>query len=502
MTPESLTFEAKKSVTMPTLVWRRWPESSMTTRREAQLHIAANAAFEAIERVNAERATSKRHSDGGRNRIPTERKRKLADPANGTTKKKSKATIERKLPQGVYKSSSGKFQCMISWRGKNRCIGSFDTPEQASAAYVSVRKNLNNANLSALGADEVDAAFDAAKKKAVEAVGGLIRDLPTGVTKLSSGTFQSMTQWDGKTRTIGTFNTPEQASTAYLSVKKDIMNAKLSGLGADEVDAALDAAIKKAVEAVGGVTKKRDLPRGVRKTSSGKFIALTRLGGKDRHIGAFDTSKQASAAYVSVKKDLAGVKLSTLGVDEVDAAFDATKKKALESFGGVVPEKRDLPRGVTMTSSGKFKSAIGWRGKNRYIGSFDTPEQASAAYLSAKKDLEDGKLSALGADEVDTAFDAAKKKAQESCGGFVSEKRDLPRGVREISPGKFISVIWWYGKDRYIGTFDTPELASAAYVSVKKDMKNAKLSTLSANEVNALFDAAQKKAVEAVGVLV
>ena len=178
-----------------------------------------------------------------------------------------------------------------------------------------------------------------------------------------------------------------------------------------------------------------------------------------------------------------------------DAATAAKKKAKLTST-------RDLPPGVRKTRNGTFASITKMGGKSRYIGTFKTPEQASAAYLSAKKDLEDGKLSALGADEVDTAFDAAKKKAQESCGGFVSEKRDLPRGVREISPGKFISVIWWYGKDRYIGTFDTPELASAAYVSVKKDMKNAKLSTLSANEVNALFDAAQKKAVEAVGVLV
>lgn len=28
----------------------------------------------------------------------------------------------------------------------------------------------------------------------------------------------------------------------------------------------------------------------------------------------------------------------------------------------------------------------------RYIGTFDTPEQTSAAYMSVKKDLEDAKL--------------------------------------------------------------------------------------------------------------
>ena len=54
-------------------------------------------------------------------------------------------------------------------------------------------------------------------------------------------------------------------------------------------------------------------------------------------------------------------------------------------------------------------------GKMRYIGSsFDTPEQASAAYMSMKKDLDAAKLSAFGADKKEAIFDAAKKKALET----------------------------------------------------------------------------------------
>ena len=63
---------------------------------------------------------------------------------------------------------------MIQWGGKKRYIGTFDTPEQASAACVSVRKDRGGANLFSLSAEEVDGVFDAAKKKAMGTVQALM----------------------------------------------------------------------------------------------------------------------------------------------------------------------------------------------------------------------------------------------------------------------------------------------------------------------------------------
>ena len=160
---------------------------------------------------------------------------------------------------------------------------------------------------------------------------------------------------------------------------------------------------------------------------------------------------------------------------------------------------RDLPRGVTKTRSEKFESRSYWNGKIRYIGTFDTPEQASAAHMSVRKDLDDAKLSALGVDEAKAAFVEVKKKALESFGGLVSEERDLPTGVYKLRSGKFKSQIWWGGKKRHIGTFDTPEQASAAHMSARKDLDDAKLRSFGSHEVKeeATFDAAKKKALEA-----
>jgi stage V sporulation protein SpoVS len=221
---------------------------------------ATSAAFGVPDPVAHPAASSKRRSpaNGGK-----KKKRKANHAKAATTaKKRSKTTSERGLPTGVYKKSSGKFFSQIWWDGKTRQIGTFDTPEQASAAYVSVKKNLDNAELSALGADEVNALFDAAQKKAVEAVGGFIqkkrkskasseRGLPQGVSKLPSGKFKSQMMWGGKTRHIGTFDTPEEASAAYISVQKERDNVELSALGADEVNALFNAAQKRAVETVG-----------------------------------------------------------------------------------------------------------------------------------------------------------------------------------------------------------------------------------------------------------
>ena len=584
---------------MPTLRWIRRPkssasaasvDSSVTSGRSAEavpdtvvfssVVPAVSSKQSAAARSHAEilvdfqRLIEQARPDGGQ-----KRKRTTSPSAKAAmaAEKKCKATSKRDLPTGVYKlpSATSRFVSKIQWGGTNRYIGTYATPEQASAAYLLVKKDLvEGANLST--ADDVNAVhvFGAAQKKAAEAVGGFIprkifeRELPRGVWKTPSGKFNARLWW-GKSCGIGTFDTPEQASAAFISVKKDRDEAKASKLGVDEVDAAFDAARKRAVKAVGGVfnpRKKRaktisdrDLPTGVQKMPSGKFHARIQWGGKSRCIGTFDAPEQAFAAHMSVRKDLGDIELSALGADEIYAAFDAVKKRALESVGGFMPRKRaeatserDLPKGVQKSQSGKqFQSRIQWGSKSRYIGTFDTTEQASAAHMSVKKDLDNAELSTLGADEVNALFDAAKKKALEAVGGFMPRKRartserDLPTGVRKLPSGrfqakihfggknrgigtfdtatekkskgtperdlplgvykapngKFVSVIWWGGKQRHIGTFDTPEQASAVYTSMRNVMNDVELSALGADELTALFDATKKKAVETVGAL-
>ena len=191
-----------------------------------------------------------------------------AGHATAAAKKRSQrgATSERNLPPGAYQQPSGKIKSAIWWGGTQHYIGTFDTPDRASAAYRFVRKELALAKLPGLGPDEVHA--DAAKEKAMGAEGGVgpketkpkvtsRRGRPLGFTQNATGKFVSQMYWGGKNRYIGTFDTADQASTVSWLVRRDLDSANLSAAGADEVDAAFDAAKLYAVRAVGGSNSRR-----------------------------------------------------------------------------------------------------------------------------------------------------------------------------------------------------------------------------------------------------
>ena len=336
-----------------------------------------------------------------------QRKATIEPVSQGVVRRSSRAKIrvdpkttsvsKEDLPQGVRKTESGKFRADIDWGGTYRYIGTFGTPEKASVAYVSVTNDLEGVKLSTLSADEVNALFRAAKKKAVG--GSSSRNLGRRVAAPDP---------------VG--SSSEAAPDLKKKKKRKLKSAK--------------PAAKKKSKA----TSKRDLPRGVYKSSSGRFESKIRFGGKTRGVGTFDTPEQASAAFMLVKKDLADANESTFGADEVDAVFYEAKKKAVTALSGVVrgatsvkkiprPSfERDLHRCIRKKSSGKYESytCTYWGGMIRLIGTFDSFEDASAAYKSVQKDLDNASFMALGADEFENIFVAAKNKALESFGGILS----------------------------------------------------------------------------------
>ena len=168
---------------MPTLVWRCRPNSGagaaaaggdsdiLLSRREASavpdpVVSASAAAVPHPAQVVPSNVASKRCVGGGKKR---KRKANRAEKVTAA-KKRSKAASRRDLPIGVYKAKVGKFESRIRWGCRVRYIGgTFDTPEQASAAYMSVKTDLFRVKLPLHRAENVaSAAFDAAKKKALD----------------------------------------------------------------------------------------------------------------------------------------------------------------------------------------------------------------------------------------------------------------------------------------------------------------------------------------------
>ena len=167
---------------MPTLVWIRRPESSTgaaagrDSARKAvpdpvgsaavpNSAVSSGVALPANSSNRINRFAGTRPDEG----MEKKHKKSRANAAK-RAKKKSKTSTKRDLPTGVRKLRSGKFKSQIRWCRKERYIGTFDTPEQASAAFMFVRKDLDDTKLSMPSADEVDATFDKAKTKALEAV--------------------------------------------------------------------------------------------------------------------------------------------------------------------------------------------------------------------------------------------------------------------------------------------------------------------------------------------
>ena len=106
-----------------------------------------------------------------------------------------------------------------------------------------------------------------------------------------------------------------------------------------------------------------------------------------------------------MENDLADV------VDASSLSEEAKKERisaAIEKATGVVREERDLPVGVSMTEDGeRFKVFC----KKRYVGLFDTVEEASAAYQSVKSDLDRVNYSSLSPEAKDIHFGKARDKA-------------------------------------------------------------------------------------------
>jgi len=195
------------------------------------------------------------------------------------------------LPAGVEITADGQYKASISHNKKSRYIGTFNTVEEASAAYQAEKERIGRPIMASKG------------------------DLPTGVFKTSSGKYRAKTA----DHHIGTFNTVEEASAAFqqthapkvskeakrqaaLQARAEAPAPKLAW-AANVAKARAARSIKEAARRQAALERYGDieLPTGVRMTRSAKFKARIKTGkGSNKietHLGVFDTPDEAFDAY-------------------------------------------------------------------------------------------------------------------------------------------------------------------------------------------------------------
>ena len=166
---------------------------------------------------------------------------------------------------------------------------------------------------------------------------------------------------------------------------------------------------------------------------SGRRPTLTAaLEESRKNLEAYQDKLSCAIVHPSTTKPTASTKRATTDDDDEDV-MPVAKRKAVESTGGTVREERYLPTGVY--KAGKyFNCRITWGGKCCYVGTFNTPSCAYGACVSVMEIRDATNLSGLSADEVDAAFDAARKRAIDSVGGpkFLRTKSRLSSGQNQV----------------------------------------------------------------------
>ncbi|PHT57662.1 Ethylene-responsive transcription factor 10 [Capsicum baccatum] len=304
---------------------------------------------------------------------------------------------------------------------------------------------------------------------------------------------------------LGTFDTAQDASQAYLSKKSEFENEKLSHQGNEK-----SKRIPETTRVVG--VHKRN--------KQGKYNSAIRNPITEERIwlGSFDNAEEASQAYQSKKLEFNAMlqRCSTNKdghseqgnenvngeVFETDSCNGGTNRRidpreigtteeakegskvfnsCLISNVRVNPKDKTTFVGIKRQKNGRYAAVITDRVKHKiWFGTFDTIEEASRAYLSKKFEFE--KLRQQGKTENNLKKNCDQIQHPESTSVLetlntatscdLKARRSLI-GIRRRKSGRYAAVITdpIRHKEVCLGTFDTIDEASQAYKSKKSEFE-------------------------------
>jgi len=318
----------------------------------------------------------------------------------------------------------------------------------------------------------------------------------SGVRQTASGKWEVGFRYQGVRRSLGTFDTQDQAALANEIGRQKLITEKCSKLTVEEINEnvklARDAALNAVYKSRKKVKQKVHLDYrtvGVRQTPSGKWAVEISHKSKLRHIGTFQNQDQAAMANKIARESLKteasnaemGPEESSEETEEKvklarDAALEAVSKLEVSAHtqsspeGVCVPLVRKVMPSKTKKPIRKIKTG-GKEKKNKAVA----PKEADRRPIAIAKS-DDSALAILRS--------APTKR-----------KSNVPAGLRRRASGKWEVVTYYHGKKRQIGTFSTREQGFAANEIARAKLKTEK--GLSEEEIEQNVKLARKAALDA-----
>jgi hypothetical protein len=304
---------------------------------------------------------------------------------------------------------------------------------------------------------------------------------------LIDGKYRAQIREHGKKRHLGTFATPEEAALCYARhigeerVAAEVAEARVERPRPLTADEARAAAAAEGLELATSSSSETGF-KGVTKTDR-MYQAHIKADGKHRHLGIFETPEEASLCYarfVAAARAAAGAAEARdggsqlLAVDEAKAAAAAEARAAAAAEGlELVPSSSGETgfKGVTK-SRDKFAAKVGEDGKARYLGIYETPEEAAlccARFVAAARAAGEAAQARGKGPRSLTADEARAAAAAEGLELVPSSSSETGfKGVTK-NHDKYAAKIRENGKQRSLGNFSTPEEAALYYARFVKE---------------------------------
>jgi len=295
-----------------------------------------------------------------------------------------------------------------------------------------------------------------------------------GVRLTPSGNWEVGFRYQGLRRSLGTFDTQDQAALANEVGRTMLKTEKGSKLTAKEIgrnvklarDAALDVVHK---------SKKQQLKQkaqplnfrtvGVRQTPSGKWAVEISHKSKLRHIGTFKHQEQAALANKIAREALKTEKGSKpLSAEEVDDKVIVARDAALDAVSRLeigAHSNQPSPVGAISTLSKTVPTKV----KVMASEAEDVLNQTEDIPLIIEHEGKEEELVISGETEMNGS------EVAESNTDLTKTKPKVPAGLRQRSSGKWEVVTYYHGKKRHIGTFKHQEQAAVANEIARVQLK-------------------------------